>query len=289
MPHLTRRGFTLVELLIGLVLIGIVSAGIYRVLVNNQRIYQAQTQRIEMLQNIRAGAAVLPAEFRELSASEDDIGAMSATGISIRGMRQLGFLCVPPVLVGPNVVLTVRRTPIYGLRAFDQNRDSIFVYYEGDDATRVDDGWVRGRITGVGTGLCLDASPAVVLTTSLFFDAGLGQTPVTGNIQSGSPVRGFEPVTYRLYTSTSDGRSYIGLQEGSAAIQPLIGPLTSNGLALAYFDSTGAATNTPNRVALIRMTFRAETQQAFRQLDGSIARAIDSVTTWVALRNNLRY
>jgi hypothetical protein len=37
------------------------------------------------------------------------------------------------------------------------------------------------------------------------------------------------------------------------------------------------------------MTLRAETQRPFRQLDGSIARSIDSVTTWVALRNNLRY
>jgi len=287
MSHLTRRGFTLVELLIGLVLIGIVSAGIYRVLVNNQRIYQAQTQRIEMLQNIRAGAAILPAEFRELSASEDDITAMTATSIQIRGMRQLAFLCATPVLGVGSPILAIRQTPLYGLRAFDANRDSIFVYYEGDDATRFDDGWVRGRITQVAPGVCLDASPAWLLTTSLFFDAGLGQTSVTGNIRSGSPLRGFEPVTYRLYTS--DGRSYIGLQEGSSAIQPLIGPLTSNGLALAYFDSTGAPTSTPDRVALIQMTLRAETQQAFRQLDGSIARAIDSVTTWVALRNNLRY
>jgi hypothetical protein len=79
------------------------------------------------------------------------------------------------------------------------------------------------------------------------------------------------------------------MQVYSAGIQPLVGPLTSNGLTLAYFDSTGAATATANRVALIRMTLRAETRQAFRQLDRSLARSVDSVTTWVALRNNLRY
>jgi prepilin-type N-terminal cleavage/methylation domain-containing protein len=285
MPHLTRRGFTLVELLIGLVLIGIVSAGIYRVLVNNQRIYQAQTQRIDMLQNIRAGLAILPAELREIAASEGDIESMSATSIRFRGMRQLGFLCATPVLGGANAALLVRRAPLYGTRGFDTARDSILVYYEGQDSTRADDAWVRGRITALAGGACPDGALAWLLTTNLDFSGG--PVNVTGMIQSGSPVRGFEPVTYRQYTS--DGREYIGIQEGTAAIQPLIGPLTANGLTLAYFDSTGAATATRDRVAAIRITLRAETQQAFRQLDASIARAVDSVTTWVALRNNRRF
>ena len=39
----SRRGFTMIELLIALVLLGIVSAAVYRVLVNNQRLYLAQT------------------------------------------------------------------------------------------------------------------------------------------------------------------------------------------------------------------------------------------------------
>ena len=285
MPHLTRRGFTLVELLIALVLIGIVTAGLYRVLVNNQRIYSAQTQRIEMLQNIRAAAAILPAELRELSASEGDIGAMSATSIQIRGMRQVAILCETPVLGVRNPVLRIRQAPIYGLRAFDASRDSILVYYEGDDAIRTDDGWVLGRITSIAAGVCPDTRPAWVLTTALSF--GAGQSAVTGNIRGGAPARGFEPVRYSLYTS--GGRPYIGLEEGTAAIQPVVGPLTTNGLSLAYFDSTGAGTATPARVAMIRMTLRAETQQAFRQPNGAIARAVDSVTTWVALRNNLRY
>jgi prepilin-type N-terminal cleavage/methylation domain-containing protein len=287
MPHLTRRGFTLVELLIGLVLIGIVSAGVYRVLVNNQRIYEAQTQRIEMLQNIRAAAAILPAELREISASDGDIQAMSATSIRFRAMRQLGFLCAAPVLGGANVVLAVRRAPFYGTRAFDFNRDSVLVYYEGDQQTRMDDGWVIGRINAIAAGVCPDASPAWLLTTSLFFDGGQSQVSQTGRILFGSPVRGFEPVTYSLYAS--GGRNYIGIQEGGNAIQPLVGPLLANGLQMAYFDSTGAGTATPARVASIRITLRAETRRAFRQLDQSIRSAVDSVTTWVSLRNNKRY
>jgi len=39
--------------------------------------------RIDLSQNIRAASSILPSEFRELDASEDDITAMSATSISL--------------------------------------------------------------------------------------------------------------------------------------------------------------------------------------------------------------
>ena len=73
MSLLTRRGFTLIELMIALVLLGLVSTAVYKVLVNNQRVYLAQTQTIDLQQNIRAAAAILPAEFRELDAADGDI------------------------------------------------------------------------------------------------------------------------------------------------------------------------------------------------------------------------
>ncbi|HXO85018.1 MAG TPA: prepilin-type N-terminal cleavage/methylation domain-containing protein, partial [Gemmatimonadales bacterium] len=91
---MSRRGFTMIELLVALVLLGIVSTAIYRVLVNNQRLYMAQTQRIDLSQNIRASNTILSAEFRELDAFDGDIIAMSADSILVRGMRWLSFVCV---------------------------------------------------------------------------------------------------------------------------------------------------------------------------------------------------
>src|SRR5205809_1402441 len=88
MSLLTRLGFSLIELMIALVLLGLVSAAVYKVLVNNQRVYLAQTQTIDLQQNIRAAAAILPAEFRELDASDGDIAAMGPTSLQIRAMRQ---------------------------------------------------------------------------------------------------------------------------------------------------------------------------------------------------------
>ena len=68
MHLLTRRGFSLIELVLALVILGIVAGAIYKVLLTNQQTYTAQTQGIDLQQNLRAGAALLPAEFRELNA-----------------------------------------------------------------------------------------------------------------------------------------------------------------------------------------------------------------------------
>jgi prepilin-type N-terminal cleavage/methylation domain-containing protein len=88
MSPLKTRGFTLIEILVALVLMGIVSVAIYQTLVTNQRTFLAQTQRIDLQQNIRAAATILPGEFRTLDAADSDIAAISATSITIRaGLR----------------------------------------------------------------------------------------------------------------------------------------------------------------------------------------------------------
>src|SRR5213596_3260781 len=134
MRLLTRRGFTLIELVVALVILGIVSGAIYKVLVTNQQTYTAQTQGIDLQQNLRAGAALLPAEFRELNAAGElspgtgDIGAMTAS-LRIRAMRQLGFLCVTPALGGGGQIkLWVRQTPIFGSKQTYADGDSVLVF-----------------------------------------------------------------------------------------------------------------------------------------------------------------
>src|SRR5438093_11805042 len=102
-----RRGFTMVELLVALVLLALVSAALYRVLVNNQRLYMAQTQRIDLSQNIRAASNILPAELREIDAADGDIVAMSPTRLELRAMRWLGVLCTAAVMGGGLNGLTV--------------------------------------------------------------------------------------------------------------------------------------------------------------------------------------
>lgn len=302
MPFLGRRGLTLVELLVALVLLGIVSAGIYRVLVNNQRIYQSQTQRIDLQQNIRAAVTILPAEFRELDASDGDVLAAGATSITIRAMRQLAIVCNTPAILGAGlpVTLVIRDVPFFSTRDFRVG-DQIFLYYEGDEATRNDDSWILGTIRSITPGaLCSDVpltanSGGRTVVVNLNFGTVLHPNGVTvlpqiaqtGRIQMGAPMRGWEQVTYRLYQAP-DGNNYIGMDNGTG-LQPLIGPVLANGFALAYFDSTGAANPAVSQIARIDISVAGQTLQPVRNADGTFARPIDSVTTRVALRNNRRF
>lgn len=292
---LTRRGFTLIELLVALVLLGLVSMAVYRVLVNNQRLYMAQTQRIDLSQNIRAAASILPAEFRELSASEGDIAAMTATRLDIRAMRWLGFLCTPPVLGGAlgGVSMIIRGGAVgqplfFGSRNINHNSDSLLIYYDGNQATRADDFWALGRPIAAPNGQnCPDGANG----QRLVFDINLlGFPNVAGAITVGAPVRGYERVTYQLFQPAGDTSWYIGFQPAGGTMQPLIGPVLTNGLTFSYFDSTGAVTAIRTRVARIDITVRARTAAPVRSGGQAPLRPIvDSVTTSVALRNNRRF
>lgn len=291
---LTRRGFTLIELLVALVLLSIVSAGIYRVLVNNQRIYQAQTQRIDMQQNIRAATTILPAELRELDAADGDLIAMTPTSLTLRAPRQLGIVCGVP-LIGPPVagvaaVTMLIRTPTYGTRDFNAASDQLLVYYEGNQGAINDDGWVRGPIVqDLGNANCAgDNRPARRLVGSLIF--GVNQFAVTGMIPNGAPVRGFEVVTYSLYQA-ADGRWYLGYQgsQPGESRQPLIGPLRdANGVRFDYFNTAGGVAAAPAQVAQVRITLWAQTAQTVQQQSGPRAYVTDSIVTTVSLRNNRR-
>jgi prepilin-type N-terminal cleavage/methylation domain-containing protein len=292
----SRRGFTLIELLVALVLLGLVSAATYRILVNNQRLYMQQTQRIDLSQNIRAAGTILPAEFRELDASEGDITAMSATSISIRAMRWLGFACTSPVLGGALTAVSVvvrggapGQPLFFGARGINNATDSLLIYYDGNQTTRTDDYWATGRIVAAPNGQnCPDGQNGqrVIFDLNLL---GIGaNTP--GAITIGAPVRGFERVTYSLYQAAGDTSWYIGFQPAGQTMQPLVGPVLTNGLTFSYFDANGNATAVRTQVARIDITVRGRTAVAVRA-GGQAARraAVDSMTTSVALRNNRRF
>jgi prepilin-type N-terminal cleavage/methylation domain-containing protein len=295
---LARRGFTLIELMIALVLLGLVSAGVYKVLVNNQRIYLAQTQTIDLQQNMRAAAAILPAELRELDAPEGDITFMGPDSIRIRAMRQLSFVCQTPLLGGGigQIQLFVRTAPVYGNRQVFSNGDSLLVYWEGNPQTRSDDQWLNAQVQKVDPGTCSDSGVVIggaavnlTLQPQWINNATLNRA---GAILNGSPVRGFDKVVYRSYQA-ADGNWYLGQRNVTAgsAIQPVVGPLIgANGLSFTYYDSVGAVTNVPTQVAQIEIVLRARTAMPIRSSGATGVQdyKVDSVVTRVTLRGNPR-
>jgi prepilin-type N-terminal cleavage/methylation domain-containing protein len=288
--RLGRRGLTLVELVVALAAFAIIAAGVYRALLTEQQSFAAQTQRIGLQENLRAAAAILPAELRGLDAPDGDILAMTATAITLRAMRRLAFLCAAPELGAPgDVTLTLRRAPFFGDRPSFEDGDSLLVYREGDPQLRTDDQWVRGAVVSSAAATCEDGTAGWAVVVSPHWTATATNTP--GTITGGSPVRGYVVVTYKLWRSPSDGLWYLAQQQSSATSQPLLGPLSgADGLTFTYFDSTGTTpATTPAQVALIGVTLRGRTARPIRRAhDRGPAYRYDSVSLSVALRNNPR-
>jgi hypothetical protein len=286
----------MVELIVTVVLLGVVCAGTYGILMTIQRTYRAQTQRIDLQQSLRAVVSILPAELRELDAADGDIGAMSSTSLTIRAMRQLGFLCATPEPSDDGQQsLIVRQRPFFGVTQSFTAGDSVLLYYEGDPATRNDDGWLRGEVAAVSNENCPDpdhSRPGYRVTLRLERTGG-DESDLTGAITSGSPVRGFTTVTYASYRSPGDHQWYLGqeLAGQRGTVQPLVGPLIGpSGLTFGYFDGNGSPTTTPAAVREIEIRARGRTALPVRGGRGAgMAYLTDSVVTRVALRNNPRW
>jgi type II secretory pathway pseudopilin PulG len=274
-----RRGTSVAELLVALSVFGLLSLAVVGVLRRMQDAYRIHTQQADRRQTLRAAAAILPTELRELDAAEGDLVAMGATAITIRAPRQLGLLCraQPPGPPGP-MTLILQGALRYGVREFDADTDSLWVLSEGPTTALEDDRWLTGAVASVGSAPCPDGTAGRRITTTLV-------APGVDGFAIGTPVLGFETVTYRLYRSSEDGRWYIG-QQTATDFQPVIGPVTAGGLSLAYFDSSGAATPEPTRVRLIEVRVRAATNEPIRDASGRLGKPVDSVVTLVALRNN---
>ena len=291
-PRLTRvsdarSGFTLIELLVALVIFGIMAGSVMNVIIRSQRSSLAQAQRLDMQQNLRAAAVVMPSELRSLDAAEGDIKAMSANSITIRAMRQLAIVCTAPVMGPPltGKLITVR-TPIYSASRNFIVGDSILLWYEGDAHTRTDDGWLLGRVTAIANQNCTDGTAGQRITVDL---AAIVAPKVNqaGAVPNGAPLRGFETITYSS-GAAADGRWYLNLQDANGTT-PLLGPLTgASGVAFTYYDAAGNVTAVPTQVAQIGLTIREQSVDMINKGSTS-AFAGDSIVTRIALRNNPRF
>lgn len=292
MSHLrNRRAFTLAELIVAMVLFAVVGMSLFKVLLNSQRAFDTQAQSMDLQQNLRDAASLLPNELRELDAVDGDILGMSGDSITIRSMRQMGIMCSAPVLgtaLPLNSKTFIVRPLVSAVRPFAVN-DSLLFYYEGNQSVRTDDAWVLGKLTAIGATVVCPGETAATATT---YTANLANPPanVAGNITNGSPVRGFQLVTYKKYLAP-DGKYYLAIVPNNVGTPlPIIGPLNgSGGLALSYYDKNGAVTAVRTSVAQIRIALRVETPKAVQLGRGQVAPASDAIDLAVTLRNNPRF
>lgn len=285
MRLLRNRGFTLVEMVVVLALMGIVMGALYQSIVATQRTTSAQFQRIDVQQTTRAAAMYVSNMLRELDAADDDILLSQATSLRFRAMRWTGVLCTVPVENAGEVQFTVRRQLLFGIRGPDAALDSILLWLD-DPLNGTDDTWLYGGLQSSVAGVCDDLSAGTTLRVVI--SAGGDNDTAEDFVKLGAPVRGFQIEEISLYQVGTE--YWLGRRTANRAgvwevVRPLVGPLTDNGLAFSYFDINGAPPALTTQIASIGVTVRG---RSARQVSGR-GFLEDSIVTRVTLRNNASF
>ncbi|MGH7703852.1 MAG: prepilin-type N-terminal cleavage/methylation domain-containing protein [Gemmatimonadales bacterium] len=279
----SRQGFSLVEMLIALVLLGLVSVLLYGVLSTAQRLSRTQAQQTLMSGNMRTGELLAPYELRQINISPagvSDIRAMGPDSITYRAMRGNGVAC--SITATEVRVLTstwyAYRNPVAG-------RDTLLVFLEVDPNLTADDQWVALPISSVNMSSTCGARGAIAFGTLI----NVLTYPLTSFLPTGvteAPMRTFE--TMQLKLMSSGGQYFLGARSVSNgdALAEAVGPLAASGFRLAFYDSTGAATTNVGRVRTVDIVVTALSDGLVRaSASSNLTTLQDSMTTSVSLRN----
>lgn len=238
-----RRGFTLVELLVVVVLGGFIVLATYQVLITNSRTYAVNNAQIQGQQSLRAGLDVLFGELREISSGQGDILEMESNSITIRTPRAFGLVCSTDYTASPPAVTALKAGPPI------LSGDSIFIFADNNIDRSSDDTWLVRQVQTSDTTATCGSDPAQTLRIPNL--ASTGDT-----VRAGAPVRAFEVYSYGLYQI--DGASYLGRRLSTASSpDPLVGPLLPDaGVAFRYLDAVGSVTTSKTDVAQIEVILR---------------------------------
>lgn len=237
----TRRGSSLVELMVALTLTGLVLAAAGSSLLRQQRGFRWIGEVTGAESQMRPLAQTLSAELALLDPSAGDVvaGQASDSTLQLRATVANSLSCDTATSVVTLIPDTDTGVALSGSARAAAAGDTLWFY---NDSL----GWQPRRITSVSrvsTGCRPPASP-IGPTTRLAVDSSIGAP-------SGTPIRVTRQERYVVYRA-SDGAWYLGLSDWSAATgrfappQPIAGPFVRSIGADArtgfrYFDASGSA------------------------------------------------
>ena len=297
-----RRGVTLIELMITLVLLGIVAGGMMQIIVKQQKFYTGNSSVLGTRSNVRQGIAVFQSDLRAINPGLDVYaGYMKSTLLALREPRGNSVVCAfdkstPNVIVVPPPVLSTDAILTSWLQKPELG-DSVLVY-DPKGRAWVSAGYeIIGTAPSEGSGACAGIAPAAdwsrgwKLTLKSDVIANLPDT-----LALGASVRFYRRATYAL-KQAADNEWYLSFSDCNPARAtpcsdtiPIAGPYlaasnTPPGLQLEYFDASGSATTTPSALRRIDITLRSQGTTPV-DMDGRAKGFYrDSLKTSLALRN----
>ena len=295
-----RAGFSLAEIMVALVLLGIVATGIMTVIMRQQQFYRSATEVIDTRQQIRQATAVVPVDVRGVSSVGGDILNMSDSSLDVRGNIGSGVVCshtansvtIPPLnLVNNRYFTTFLTRP---------KVNDVIIILDDKAAGNADDDWIPYTISAIDSTLggCVNFTDIALDATKYRYRYTFS-TNLSTTIVDGAPLRMARGVKYSIYKSASDNLWWMGYREcrgdgsGCAAVQPVSGPYrayaandtVNSGVSFVYRDSTGAVTASKIDVARVELFVHGETQSPVALGGGQMALYRDYVKVTIAIRN----
>lgn len=271
-----RKGFSLIELTVALVVGLVVLTGAVQLMIVQGRGYRKQREMIDVRETARDASTLITWDLRQSALGNSALTSISANSVTLRSPRGLGTVCAKhPTLpryalwkTGGNIAATVD--------------DSALVYQIGRGK------WGAVKINAVGTPAAMGIAAcawAGARAPDLVVELVVSSRVDTAYIKVGAPFRVFRKVQYAEFQLNN--RWWLGRKTGAAATyEQLTGPLlppTSNGLAFTYYDTLGAVTANPAAVGTIAFTLRTESYKN-ANVGTTTGYQHDSVTTKVAVR-----
>lgn len=307
MPRLTRppararRGYSMVELMIALVMLSAIGLVASRLMLGQQRFYQRTNEQMGVRRELRTALSLLPSELRSISSSGGDIRTFDNNSITFRSVLGIGVVCartatsidIPPTNMARNALSGWYSDPTVG--------DTIWAFNDSLSRGAEDDVWTPLRITAV-------SASTTYCPGSAFTDATLDvnknryRFTVTPNLPDsvvvGAAIRFTRSTKYELQQQGTTARYYLARSEYKAGAWtqavwvsgPYAAPsgLGTSGIRLAMFDSTGAAvTNVAQSrsISRIDLRLRATGLNSSGTFGVTNTTNTDSVLFRIALRN----
>lgn len=286
-PHrIRRRGASLAELIVVIVLLAILGSATLGVVIRQERFYRTQASAIDSRAVVRDAAAVLQSELRALTPADGDLYSAEASAVEFRATLAQSVICtispthtavtIPPVHLASGA-------PITWFGTQPEAGDTLLVL--ASDST-LGGTWSRHVLTSSPstTGICPTSSGLTANTAEAADAITLAFTPPLDTvIETGALLRIVRRARYELYRA-SDSRWYLGYLDCLStratpcnAVQPVSGPFAPNGIRLSYLGADGSAASDRWHVARIDVLAVAERRIA--------PDTLDSLATTIALRN----
>ena len=296
--RLPRRGVTLIELMVTIVIGGIALSLVAAVSLRQQRVVGDMADGAVLSSQLAEAAAILPLDLGSLASGAGDIREARDTSIEARTTIASAVICdtigsaviLPPLGAGAGTYANVPTPIAVG--------DTAWVLSTTDSA----EVWAPHRVAtsnSTSPGACAGTAPLLSDSARTLPRLVLGLEGTWADAPVGMPVRVTRPVRYSLYRG-SDGLWYLGQRDWNTTtlrfntVQPVSGPFlppASKGLVFQYVDAVGQAIASPvadtRSVSMIRVDLRAQTRDVVRALSSAnvSGKRGDSVAVWVLLRN----